>query len=98
MLDPVPMPLIAITRDVSPSINECELSFHERAPIVLGKAIKQHETYRNCLAELGLRVICLPPEPTLPDSVFVEDAAIVTDELAIITRIGAASRRDEGKT
>lgn len=34
-------------------------------------------------------------KPALPDSVFVEDTAIVLDELAIITRPGAESRRAE---
>jgi dimethylargininase len=37
----------------------------------------------------------LPAEPDLPDSVFVEDTAIALDELAIITRPGAISRRAE---
>jgi dimethylargininase len=91
----VGMSLIAITREVSRSLNECELSFHPRQPIDLEKAIAQHKAYQDCLAELGAQVISLPAEPELPDAVFVEDTALVLDELAIIARMGALSRRGE---
>lgn len=87
--------LTAITRQVSPSINRCELTFHAKTPIDLTKAIAQHEAYEVCLRQLGLRVISLPPEPELPDAVFVEDAAIVVEEVAVIPIMGAASRRPE---
>jgi dimethylargininase len=90
--------LTAITREVSPSINRCELSFHVRQPIDVDKARAQHKAYQNCLAEFGLHVISLPAEPELPDAVFVEDAAVVTDEVAIISRMGAPSRRPEVPT
>jgi dimethylargininase len=90
--------LIAITREVSPSINRCELSFHVRQPIDVDKATAQHKEYQNCLIEIGVRVISLPTEPDLPDAVFVEDAAVITHEVAIISRMGAASRRPEAKT
>lgn len=89
------MQLIAITRDVSPSINDCELSFHTRQPIDVAAAIAQHKSYRRCLTELGVRVISLPGEPVLPDAVFVEDAAVVVDEVAVIPIMGAPSRRFE---
>ncbi|MCC6124837.1 MAG: dimethylargininase [Pirellulales bacterium] len=87
--------LIAITREIGPNINHCELTHFARAPIDLGRARTQHREYRNCLAELGCKIIALPAEPDLPDSVFVEDAALVLDELAVILRPGAASRRPE---
>lgn len=87
--------LIAITRAVSPSINRCELTFQAKVPIDVVKAIAQHEAYEECLRELGARVVSLSAEPDLPDSVFVEDAAIVVDELAVIPVMGAASRRAE---
>ena len=89
---------MAITREVSPCINQCELSFHDRQPIDLAKAITQHEEYQRCLESLGAEVICLPAEPDLPDAVFVEDAALVFDEVAVIPLMGAASRRDEPRT
>ena len=87
--------LIAITRQVSPNINHCELSFHERRPIDLRKAVEQHETYQRLLSELGLRIAELAKEPDLPDSVFVEDPAVVVEEIAVISRMGAISRRAE---
>src|SRR5438477_9864824 len=87
--------LTAITREVSASISDCELSFHARQPIDVAKAVAQHKAYQNCLAELGVRIVSLPPEPELPDAVFVEDAAVVVDEVAIIPIMGAASRRSE---
>ena len=89
------MSLIAITRPVSPNINDCELSFHARQPIDVHKAIAQHADYENCLSGLGLKVVSLHPEPDLPDAVFVEDPAVVVDEVAIISIMGAPSRRPE---
>ena len=90
--------LTAITRGVSPSINDCELSFHARQPIDVAKGIAQHKAYEDCLADLGVRVVSLPSEPDLPDAVFVEDPAVVVDEVAIISIIGAPSRRPEART
>jgi dimethylargininase len=89
------MQLTAITREVSPSINRCELSFHARQRIDVAKAIAQHKAYQDCLAELGVRIVSLPAEPGLPDAVFIEDAAVITEEVAIISRMGAPSRRPE---
>jgi len=89
------MSRIAITRRVSPEIGRCELSYLEREPIDVGLAERQHAAYERCLAGLGCAVTSLPAEAALPDSVFVEDAAIVLDELAVITRPGAVSRRAE---
>jgi dimethylargininase len=87
--------LIAITREVSPKITECELTHFEREPIDLDRAREQHRQYCHCLAELGCKVLALPAEPDLPDSVFVEDTALALDELAVILHPGAASRRAE---
>lgn len=89
------MPLIAIVRAVSSCINDCELSFHERQPIDVVRAIAQHKAYQDCLAELGLRIVSVPAEPNLPDAVFVEDPAVVVDEVAILSNMGAPSRRPE---
>ena len=58
----------AITRAVSPSLSQCELSFIPRQPIDLAKAQSQHHAYEKLLADLGARVISLPAEPGLPDS------------------------------
>src|SRR6266849_8137712 len=87
--------LTAITRAVSPTINQCELTHLERQPIDLAKAVAEHHAYEQRLRDLGLRVISLPAEPDFPDAMFVEDPVIVLDEIAIVTRPGAASRRGE---
>lgn len=86
---------IAITRPVSASIERCELTHLIRQPIDVRLAEEQHRQYEVCLMELGCQVERLPEEPDLPDAVFVEDTAILLDELAIITRPGAKSRRVE---
>jgi dimethylargininase len=87
--------LIAITRAVSPAIDRCELTNLERLPINLERAITQHHAYEAALRSLGIEVRSLPADPGLPDSVFVEDTAIVLDECAIITRPGSDSRKPE---
>lgn len=88
--------LTAITRGVSLAIARCELSFIDRKVIDLSRARQQHEAYEVLLATLGARVLPLPPEPDLPDSMFVEDPALVLDEIAIILPMGTESRRREG--
>jgi len=87
--------LIAITRPVSPSINRCELTFHNKELIDVSKAAAQHAAYEACLRQLGVRVVSLAVETDLPDAVFVEDAAVVVDEAAVIPVMGAPSRRPE---
>ncbi|HKW62651.1 MAG TPA: arginine deiminase family protein [Candidatus Acidoferrum sp.] len=90
--------LTAVTRAVSPAIVRCELSFVDRKPIDLVRAREQHQAYELLLAKLGARVVSLPPEPDLPDSMFVEDPAIVLDELAVIFPLGTESRRREASS
>jgi dimethylargininase len=87
--------LLALTRDVPDSINECELTHLQRQPIDVALARRQHRQYEEVLESLGCRVMRLPTEHTLPDSVFVEDTAVVLDEIAVITWPGAQSRRRE---
>ena len=87
--------VIAITRDISPRFNECEITHIERAPIDLDSARAQHHHYVKVLKDLGCKVIELPPEADLPDSVFVEDTAFILPEAAVITRPGADSRKPE---
>jgi dimethylargininase len=85
----------ALVRGVSSAIGSCELTHVARQPIDVEKAERQHRAYVSVLRDLGCRVHELPADPTLPDSVFVEDTAVLVDELAVIARPGAASRRKE---
>src|SRR6266446_5575706 len=87
--------LTSITRAVSPAIVNCELSFIDRKPIDLARAQEQHHAYETLLEKLGARVVSLPAESDLPDSMFVEDPAIVLDELAVILPLGTETRRCE---
>jgi dimethylargininase len=59
------------------------------------KALEQHSAYINALESCGLKVTVLEADSAYPDSCFVEDAALVTPNCAIITRPGALSRRGE---
>ncbi|HUF49765.1 MAG TPA: arginine deiminase family protein [Longimicrobiales bacterium] len=87
--------MIAITRAVSPRIDECIVTHIERAPINAARAAAQHRAYEQVLATLGCTIVAAPPAPELPDAVFVEDAAVVLDEVALLARPAAPSRRAE---
>jgi dimethylargininase len=86
---------IALTRAVPRSIDRCELTHLARTPIDYARAVEQHAAYEAALRRAGCRVERLPDAPDLPDSVFVEDTAVVFDEVAVIARPGAESRRGE---
>lgn len=86
---------IALTRAVPPSLARCQLTHLGRQDIDVDLAVEQHRQYEDELRALGCRVERVAPAPELPDSVFIEDAAVVVDGLAVLTRPGAASRRDE---
>jgi len=90
--------MIAFTREVSPSIVRCELTHLSRDPIDLDRARAQHRAYEAALASLGCTVRRLAETPDLPDAVFIQDVALVFDEVAVITRPGAESRRAETAT
>ena len=62
------------------------------------RALWQHRTYAQALKSIGLTVIELDPLPRYPDAHFVEDTAIVTPDVAIITNPGAKSRQGEEKS
>lgn len=85
----------AIIRQVSPAINRCELTHIAREPIDYERACVQHKQYEDALRSLEIDVISLDAESDLPDSVFVEDVALVLDECAIMLNPGASSRRPE---
>ena len=89
------MGTLAITREVSRAIARCELTHVERVEIDVDVARSQHGEYVELLRNLGCEVIELPEQAALPDSVFVEDTALVYDEVAVLTRPGAESRRPE---
>jgi dimethylargininase len=87
--------LIAVTRPVSATLAQCELTHLAREPIDMARATAQHAAYERLLSSLGATVVGVPAAPDMPDAVFIEDTAIVLDEVAVITRPGAPSRRAE---
>lgn len=86
---------VAITRRPGPALERCELTHLARAGIDLERAEDQHRCYRAALAELGCRVVDLEPLAEHPDGPFVEDVAVVLDEIAVLPTLGASSRRGE---
>ena len=87
--------VLALTRDVARSLGRCELTFRDREPIDVERAVAQHQAYCDRLEALGLEVLRLPADEACPDGCFVEDVAVVLDEVAVITMPGAPSRRPE---
>lgn len=89
------MPLVAVTHQPSPRMNDALRTFIDVAPIDLAKVAAQHAAYRALLEKAGAEVVVLDANLELPDAVFVEDTAIVLDELAVLTSMGAPARRAE---
>jgi dimethylargininase len=87
--------IAAIVRDVGDALTGCELSFVERRPIDLALARRQHAAYVAALEAAGCEIRHAPSLPDMADAVFVEDTVVVVDELAVLARPGAESRRDE---
>jgi dimethylargininase len=87
--------LTAITRDVNTGMGNCELTFMPRVNIDTRLAMEQHQHYQSVLSSLGCRIVSVSTEPGLADSVFIEDTAIVLDEIAVMCLPGAESRRAE---
>lgn len=87
--------MLALTRAVSPRLPRCELTHLDRSPIDVPRATAQHAAYEEALRAVGAEVRRLPAAPEHPDGVFVEDAAVVLPDLAVIARPGAPSRRGE---
>lgn len=87
--------IVALAREVSRSIAQCELTHVARTPIDLDTAREQHASYLTALESVGVRVVRLPELQEYPDAVFVEDTVLALDEVAVLTRPGAESRRGE---
>jgi dimethylargininase len=85
----------AITREISSAFQNCQLTHLARMAIDLERARVQHDAYEWALVELGCTVRRVDTDAEMPDSVFVEDTAVVFREGAVIARPGAESRRAE---
>jgi dimethylargininase len=87
--------MIALTHVPSASLQACERTYVPHAAIDNARALAQHAEYCRILEQCGAEVKTLDVSPELPDSVFIEDAAIILDEVAVLCAMGAASRREE---
>lgn len=85
----------AVVRGIPASLAKDALRMTQ-AEVDLDGAQKDHRAYVDILStKLGLEVVELPADESFPDCVFVEDAAVVCGDTALITRPGAESRRGE---
>jgi len=91
----LPSHMLALVREVSPQLAQCELTHLERTAIDAQRAAHQHREYTQALQALGCTLEWLPPLPHCPDGVFVEDTAVVLPEIAVVTRPAVTSRRAE---
>ncbi len=87
--------MLALTHIPSPNLQQCQRTYVAAAGIDQVLANQQHDSYCRMLRRLGADVRTLDVNRDWPDSVFIEDTAIVLDEVAILTSMGAASRRLE---
>lgn len=85
----------ALVRRPGPRLADGLLTHLERQPVDLSLAMRQWEHYVNTLLRIGWDVIEVPPADGCPDAVFIEDTAVVRQDVALIARPGAESRRDE---
>ena len=87
--------MMALTRRPASSLVNCEVGYVPREEIDLPSALQQHAAYCQALRQMGVEVEVLTPEEAFPDSVFIEDNAIILDELAVLTSMGTPSRQGE---
>jgi dimethylargininase len=87
--------LVALVRPPAPSLPQGERSYIGREPIDFTLAQIQYRRYVQAVHDAGAEIVEVPAAPDLPDSVFIEDTALVLDPLAVIARSGAESRRAE---
>jgi dimethylargininase len=86
---------LALVRRPGPRLADGIVTHLERTPVDLDLARTQWEGYVAALRDAGWAVEEVPPADDCPDAVFVEDALVVHDDLAVLTRPGAPERRPE---
>jgi dimethylargininase len=86
---------VALVRPPGPRLAEGLVTHIARTPIDLDLARAQHAGYVEALRAAGWAVQAVAPADDCPDAVFIEDAVVIVNNLAVLTRPGAASRRPE---
>lgn len=87
--------MLALTHLPSPNLEHGQRTHVARAAIDYSRAVRQHEAYCRMLRHCGADVRTLDVNGDLPDSVFIEDTAVVLDEVALLASMGTESRRAE---
>ena len=87
--------MLALTHVPSPNLERCQRTYVAPTPIDCARAVEQHEAYCRMLRQCGAEVRTLDVNRDLPDSVFIEDTAVVLEEVAVLASMGALSRRAE---
>ena len=87
--------MLALTHTPSAQIDDGQRTHVSRVPIDQRRAARQHEEYCRMLRRCGAEVHTLTVNRELPDSVFIEDTAIVLDKVAVIASMGTEARRPE---
>ncbi len=87
--------MLALTHAPSPKMAACELTYIPRVPIDYPRALEQHAAYCQMLRRSGAEVITLDVNRDFADGAFIEDTAVVLDEVAILASMGSISRRPE---
>ena len=90
-----PLHRFALVRGIPDTFDQCIKHLDDPQSIDLDRARFQHGEYCQTLSRLGFELIALPPDGRDPDCAFVEDAAVIVDEKAILTHPGAESRRGQ---
>ena len=86
---------VALARMPAPSLADGQLTHQKRVPVDAELAVRQWRDYAAALEGAGWTVEQVDPADELPDSVFVEDMAVVVDGTAVLGYPGAESRRGE---
>jgi len=85
----------ALVRQPSGRLADGLVTYIERSEVDVDLARRQHRSYRDALGAAGWELREVTPIEECPDSVFVEDTVVVCDDLAVLTRPGAARRHPE---
>lgn len=88
-------PFIAITRGVSRHIDACQLTHRSREEVNYEKACSQLEQYCELLRRWGVNLMPVAASDSHPDCCFVQDTAVVLDEVCVIASMGADTRLGE---
>jgi dimethylargininase len=87
--------MLALTHPPSPDLDRGQRLHVARVPIDYDRALRQHAAYCGMLRDGGTRVRTLGVNRDSPDGTFIEDTAVVLDEVAVLASMGSEARRGE---